>query len=256
LFVHCEMLAELKLAVVNPDTVNAFDEIARPEPVMSESQSPFTFNDPAYWLPVVVALPTMVEEAVERKPPLNEPTLAMERAVVEAYGRTLTAVVVARMFPTVSWDEVAAKPLPAELATRMALLGKVTVAVKVPDVVTGELVTVNPDGRERPTEVTVPEPLPLPTHVPDTAKHPAVMLNPTFDVEVAWPMMFNPAMVVVPKPSVEMERRLVDEPTEKAVMSPASGLTEKRDVGVVVPTPTNPLLLTMSEVAVDEPTTN
>ena len=50
------------------DTVSALDEMDNPDPVMSESQSPLTFNDPVEKLPVVVALPTMVEEAVARNP--------------------------------------------------------------------------------------------------------------------------------------------------------------------------------------------
>lgn len=48
-------------------------------------------------------------------------------------------------------------------------------------------------------EVTVPE-LPLPTQLPEIAKHPLVILNPTLDVEVANPEMVRPLRVVVPKP--------------------------------------------------------
>lgn len=43
-----------------------------------------------------------------------------------------------------------------------------------------------------------------PTQVPLIAKHPLVMLNPTFDVEVALPAIFKPESVVVPKPVPEM----------------------------------------------------
>ena len=39
---------------------------------------------------------------------------------------------------------------------------------------------------------------------PPMAKQPAVMLYPTLEVEVAWPMIFKPRMVVVPKPVPEI----------------------------------------------------
>ena len=70
------MLADAKLAVVKPETVIALEERARPEPVMSEIQSPATFNEPTYWLPVVVAFPTTVLDAVESTP-------LVKRSVVE-----------------------------------------------------------------------------------------------------------------------------------------------------------------------------
>ena len=86
--------------------------------------------------------------------------------------------------------------------------------------------------------------------MPLTAKHPAVMLNPTFDVEVAEPEMFKPERVVVPKPVDETDRNevfvvpaaLVDEATEKsAVFVLPNGLNTPRDaVGVVEPMPRLP----------------
>ncbi len=51
---------------------------------------------------------------------------------------------------------------------------------------------------------------PPPRHVPLIAKHPPVRLKPTFDVEVAWPMMFNPLTVVVPKPPNAISNADVD----------------------------------------------
>jgi hypothetical protein len=59
--------------------------------------------------------------------------------------------------------------VPSALAVSIAPLAKASVAVSVPLVVTGELVIVNADGRERPTDVTVPLPPPLLPliHVPD-----------------------------------------------------------------------------------------
>ena len=54
--------------------------------------------------------------------------------------------------------------------------------------------------------------------------------------------MVSPARVVVPKPWVLTVRSdLVEEPTAKAVVSPATGFTESRANGEVVPTPTYPL---------------
>ena len=47
--------------------------------------------------------------------------------------------------------------VPSELAVRIVFAGKANVAVSVPEVVTGEFVTVKADGRESPTDVTVPE---------------------------------------------------------------------------------------------------
>ena len=47
-------------------------------------------------------------------------------------------------------------------------------------------------------------------HVPLIAKHPPVRLKPTLDVDVAWPEMFKPDSVVVPKPEPEIVRADVD----------------------------------------------
>jgi hypothetical protein len=50
-------------------------------------------------------------------------------------------------------------------------------------------------------------------HVPEIAKHPLVMLNPTLDVDVAKPEMFRPDRVVVPNPvdAIDREGIVVDE---------------------------------------------
>ena len=73
-------------------------------------------------------------------------------------------------------------------------------AVIVPDVVTGVEPMVREPDDETPMDVTVPEPPPPPTQVPLTAKHPVVMLNPLFEVDVAWATMLRPLTVVVPNP--------------------------------------------------------
>jgi hypothetical protein len=49
---------------------------------------------------------------------------------------------------------------------RIAFDGNASVAVRVPEFVTGEFVIVNAAGSDSPTDVTVPLPAPLPTHVP------------------------------------------------------------------------------------------
>ena len=145
---------------------------------------------------------------------------------------------------------------PSLLLVIMELAGKAKVAVRVPDVVTGEFVTVKADGRESPTDVTVP--LFCERHVPLIAKHPLLKLKPTFDVEVAEAAMERPARVVVPNPSVETESNsLVVEPTANPVRSPACVSIPTLALGVVVPPiPTSPLPVMRSLVAVDEPTTN
>ena len=78
--------------------------------------------------------------------------------------------------PTVNCDVVEMMFVPSELAVKIALLANASVAVKVPDIVTGEFVTVKAEGRDNPTDVTVPEPPPLPLiQVPEIEKHPAVI---------------------------------------------------------------------------------
>ena len=47
-------------------------------------------------------------------------------------------------------------------------------------------------------------------HVPPIAKHPPVRLKPTLDVEVAWPEMFRPRTVVVPKPPSAISNADID----------------------------------------------
>ena len=73
-------------------------------------------------------------------------------------------VVVEMREPTVSCEVVAMMLVPSLLAVRIEFEGKASVAVRVPDVVTGEFVTVKAVGRERPTDVT--EPLPVPEQTP------------------------------------------------------------------------------------------
>ena len=54
--------------------------------------------------------------------------------------------------------------------------------------------------------------------------------------------MFRPESVVVPNPIDDTESCVaVDEPTTKPIVSPPSGLTDRRPNGVVVPIPTFPL---------------
>ena len=88
------------------------------------------------------------------------------------------------------------------------------------------------------SEVTSPFKL---RHVPPIEKQPFEMLNPTFDVDVAEALMLRPVTVVVPNPVLETTN---------------FELTSRSPVGDVKPIPTNPELLMMNEVAVDEPTTN
>lgn len=88
---------------------------------------------------------------------------------------------------------------------------------------------------------------PPPRHVPLIAKHPPVRLKPTLDVDVAWPEMFKPDRVVVPKPIEDTESCVaVDEPTTNPYESPAIGLTASRANGVDVPTPSFPVASTRS----------
>lgn len=67
--------------------------------------------------------------------------------------------------PKVNCEVVAMIFVPALSAVKIELAPKLTVAVKVPDVVTGEFVIVKAVGKESPTEVTVPDPEPPPVHV-------------------------------------------------------------------------------------------
>jgi hypothetical protein len=46
--------------------------------------------------------------------------------------------------------------------------------------------------------------------LPLIAKHPDVMLNPTLDVDVAWPIIFKPLIVVVPNPPSAISNADVD----------------------------------------------
>jgi hypothetical protein len=80
--------------------------------------------------------------------------------------------------------------------------------------------------------------------LPAIEKHPVVILNPTFEVEVAEPFTVRPVSVVVPKPMVA------------TVNLP---LTSKRPAGLAVPTPTLPddwiaKSVEVAVPAVDEPT--
>ena len=83
------------------------------------------------------------------------------------------------------------------------------------------------------------------------------MLKPTLDVEVAVALILSPARVVVPKPSVETERRFfVVEPTANPMRSPAWVSTPSRALGEVEARPTKPLPSTNRWVAEDEPIEN
>ena len=68
-----------------------------------------------------------------------------------------------------------------------------------------------------------------------------MILNPTFDVDVACALMFNPTTVVVENPVLE------------TVSFP---FTSNRPAGLAIPIPTKPLLSTMKFVPVDEPIAN
>ena len=93
-------------------------------------------------------------------------------------------------------------------------------AVIVPDVVTGVEPMVKEPEDDSPTEVT--DPAPVPAHTPFTAKHPVVILNPTFDVDVAWPEILSPLTVVVPNPPPAISKAEID-----VVALPATVVVEK-----------------------------
>jgi hypothetical protein len=90
--------------------------------------------------------------------------------------------------------------------------------------------------------VTPPEPPPTQTLL--IAKHPAVRLKPTFEVDVAEPEIVRPESVVVPNPSPATVRNLVvldDDATSKTGFDcDELACTASRAYGVVVPTPTRP----------------
>ncbi len=93
--------------------------------------------------------------------------------------------------------------------------------------------------------------------LPLIAKHPPVRLKPTLDVDVAWPEMFKPDSVVVPKPVFETcSHGAVVLPTHSENASPATELTDNRADGVDVPTPIFPAFVTTKFVAVDDPIAN
>jgi hypothetical protein len=75
---------------------------------------------------------------------------------------------------------------------------------------------------EKPLPRAVREEPPPPTHVPFTAKQPPVRLNPTLEVEVAWPWIERPESVVVPKPPPAMEKAAVE-----VVAVPATVVVER-----------------------------
>ena len=62
------MFGDAKFEVVRPETVRAPEELERPEPSNDVKSELLRNNDPTPNDPVVVALPTMVDDAVERKP--------------------------------------------------------------------------------------------------------------------------------------------------------------------------------------------
>ena len=133
------------------------------------------------------------------------------------------AVVVESSDPIVSCEVVATSPVPAEFAVMIPLLGNKTPRARVPEVVTGLPLTVNPAGTDKSTDVTVPlPPLLPPTHVPLIAKQPDVIFSPTLEVEVACPEILSPARVVVPKPLPDIENADVD-----VVADPATVVVDK-----------------------------
>lgn len=68
-----------------------------------------------------------------------------------------------------------------------------------------------------------------------------MIFQPTFEVEVAKPKIFNPESVVVPNPEFEtLSHGRVVEPTHKEKLSPATEFTASLAAGDVVPTPTLP----------------
>jgi hypothetical protein len=71
-------------------------------------------------------------------------------------------------------------------------------------------------------EETVPEPPPPEIQLPPIAKQPPVRLKPTFEVEVAWPLIARPVTVVVPKPEPAIEKAAVE-----VVAVPATVVVER-----------------------------
>ncbi len=70
---------------------------------------------------------------------------------------------------------------------------------------------------------------------------------------MAEPRIFNPDKVVVPNPRAETVSCEADvEPTMKPNVSPTTGLTESRAMGLDVEMPTLPMLSTVNNVAVVE----
>ena len=108
--------------------------------------------------------------------------------MVDAYGRMLTAVVVAMMLPTVSCVPVAISCEPFELETTIEFSEK-----KLEPVPPFAIVFENVDKQ-----------------FPETAKHPPERFTPTLDVEVACPIIFNPLIVVVPNPLPEISKAEID----------------------------------------------
>jgi hypothetical protein len=106
--------------------------------------------------------------------------------------------------PTVSCDDVAMIFVPSAEAVRIAFAPKVTLAVSVPDVVTGEFVIVNAAGRDSPTDVTVPDPLPVPTQIPATEKHPPERLIPFENVDDERLLVILILDASIPKLNVEV----------------------------------------------------
>src|SRR6266404_2457944 len=128
-------------------------------------------SDPMTAVPVMLKLPPTVEEAVEMKPPLKKPVEEIDRSVVEAYGRVLTAVVVAKMLPTVNWVPVAMSAVPPAFDAMMEF-GEKPEAL-VPPLANGRM----PETCE--VRETVPVKLECDRQEPAMAKQPPEMFHPT-----------------------------------------------------------------------------
>jgi hypothetical protein len=76
-----------------------------------------------------------------------------------------------------------------------------------------------------------------------------VILNPTFEVEVADPEIVRPDSVVVPKPELDtVNHGFVVLPTHSEKLSPATELIATVPDGVVVPIPTLPRKYEVADV--------
>ena len=114
-------------------------------------------------------MPVVVEETWRRKAGVVVPRPSLPVKKEEL-------VVVEIKLPTVSGEVVAISPVPALFAVMIPFEGNNTPSASVPDPVIGLPDIVKPAGTDMSTEVTVPEPEPPPTHVPEIEKQPVVIL--------------------------------------------------------------------------------